>query len=192
MNSAWALRASGGGRFNALRLWAVFVVGLAIGGSLSGTAVGLFAALLPWTPSVGSIILTVVLAVSLAGYDLLVAKVDLAQRRSLIPQEVFLRSQVLGFLRFGIEFGSGVRTFVTSASAYILVVMMLGLPVSFTQVVAVGLAFGLGRSVGPLQAILADDVFWSGDLERTSRLVERLGSVLAAAVTVTLAWSLLG
>jgi hypothetical protein len=35
--------------------------------------------------------------------------------------------------------------------------------------------------------VLAEDRFWSRDLTSTSRLVERLGSVLAAAVAVTFA-----
>jgi hypothetical protein len=162
----------------------VFLVGLMSGGALSGVAVGLLAALLPWTPSPGSALIVAVAAIALAVYDLSVRKVNLPQRRELIPQEVFFRSHARGFLRFGLEFGSGTRTFVTSASPYILIAMMLGLSTSFTQVVLVGAAFGFGRSIGPLQAILAEDRFWSQDLTGTARLVERLGSVLAAAVTV--------
>jgi len=167
-------------------------VGLAVGGALSATAIGLLAAVLPWPRSAVSAVIAAALAVSLAAYDLMVTRVNLLQRRSLIPQEVFLRGHVLGFFRFGIEFGSGVRTFVTSASPYILIVMLLGVPASFTQIIAVGVAFGIGRSVGPLQAVLADDVYWSGDLDRTSRLVERIGSALAAAVAVTAAVSMFG
>jgi hypothetical protein len=192
LNSAWALRASGGGRVNAIRLWAVFVAGLAIGGALSATAIAMSVALLPWTPSAGAAVIAAALAVSLASYDLMISRVNLPQRRSLIPQEVFLRGHILGFLRFGIEFGSGVRTFVTSASPYVLLVTLLGVPASFSQVVAVGIAFGVGRSVGPLQAMVADDVYWSRDLARTSRLLERTGSALAAAVAVTAAWSTFG
>jgi hypothetical protein len=154
---------------------------------MTGVAVGLLAALLPWTPSSGAVLVVAVAAIALAGYDLRVRKVNLPQRRELIPQEVFFRSHAGGFLRFGLEFGSGLRTFVTSASPYILIVMMLGLSTSFTQVVLVGAAFGFGRSIGPLQAVLAEDRFWSQDLTSTSRLVERLGSVLAAAVAVAFA-----
>lgn len=163
-----------------------------MGGALSAAAIGILVALLPWTPSAGSAVIAAALAVSLAAYDVMVARVNMPQRRSLIPQEVFFRSHVLGFLRFGIEFGSGVRTFVTSASPYILIVTLLAVPASFGQVVAVGLAFGVGRSIGPLQAMLADDVHWSEDLGRTSRLVERIGSILAAAVAVTVALSMFG
>lgn len=162
-------------------------MGLIAGGALSGVAIGLLAALLPWTPSSGSVLVVAVIAIALAVYDLCVKKVNLPQRRELIPQEVFFRSHAFGFLRFGLEFGSGVRTFVTSASPYILIAVMLGQSASFTEVVLIGAAFGFGRSIGPLQALLADDRFWSQDLTSTSRLVERLGSVLAAVVSVTLA-----
>jgi hypothetical protein len=177
---------------NAIRLWAVFLVGLAIGGALSGTAIGLLAALLPWTPSVGSAVVAAAIAVSLAVYDLLIGKVNLPQRRSLIPQEVFFRSHEVGFLRFGIEFGSGMRTFVTSASPYIIIVMMLGISASFTQVVIAGLAFGIGRSIGPIQAVLAEETHWSEDLDRTARMVERSGSIFAATVAVAAALSMFG
>ena len=159
-------------------------MGLATGGALSGAAMGLLVAVVPWPRSAVSTIIAAVLAFSLAIYDLMVPAIKLPQRRSLIPQEVFYRSHALGFLRFGMEFGSGVRTFVTSASPYILIVMMLSVPTSFAQVVGVGVAFGVGRSVGPLQAILADDVYWSGDLAMISRLIERVGSGLAATVAV--------
>ena len=192
MNSAWALRASGGGRMNAIRLWAVFLVGLAVGGALSGAAIGLLAALLPWSPSVGSAVVAALIAVALAVHDLLVGKVNLPQRRSLIPQEVFFRSHELGFLRFGIEFGSGMRTFVTSASPYIIIVMLLGTSASFAEAVIVGLAFGIGRSIGPVQAVLAEEEHWSADLDRTARLVERSGSVFAATVAVAAALSVFG
>ena len=185
MNSAWTLRASGGGRGYAIRLWLVFVAGLAIGGALSATAIGLVAAL--WPHSAVSAVIAAAIAVSLAIYDFVVSKVDLPQRRSLIPQEVFLRGRGAGFLRFGIEFGSGMRTFVTSASPYILIVMLLGLPVSFLQTILAGLLFGAGRSIGPLQAVISDNDYWSRDLGRASRLLERLGSALAASVALTAA-----
>jgi hypothetical protein len=149
--------------------------------------VGLLAELVPWSPSSGSAAIAAVLAISLAVHDLTAKKVRLPQRGTLIPQEVFFRSRSLGFLRFGVEFGSGVRTLIPSASSYILVVWMLVLPVSFGQALAGGLAFGIGRSIGPLQAVFADERHWSSDLAGTSRLVERFGSVLAVVGTTVVA-----
>lgn len=149
--------------------------------------VGLFAELVPWSPSLVSATIAAVLAAWLAFYDMMATKVRLPQRGTLIPQEVFFRSHYIGFLRFGVEFGSGVRTLIPSASSYILLVWMLVLPTSFSHALAAGLAFGIGRSIGPLQAVFADDRYWSSDLARASRLVERSGSVLAAVVAIVAA-----
>lgn len=159
-------------------------MGLAMGGLLTGTVVGLLVELVPWAPTLPSAAVAALLAVSLAVYDMTATKVRLPQRGTLIPQEVFFRSHARGFLRFGIEFGSGVRTLIPSASSYILVVWMLVLPTSFIDAVTAGLTFGAGRSIGPLQAVFADDRHWSSDLARTARMVERFGSVMAAVLAI--------
>ena len=110
----------------------------------------------------------------------------LPQRRSLIPQEVFLSSPWAGFVRFGLEFGSGVRTYVTSAAPYAVVALVLLATDGALPGLLAGLSFGLGRSVAPLQAIWADETRWSRDLGGVSRLLERSGSVVVAAVAVLL------
>jgi hypothetical protein len=112
--------------------------------------------------------------------------VALPQRRSLIPQEVFLRSRAAGFLRFGLEFGSGVRTYVTSAAPYGVVALVLLATDGALPGLLGGLMFGLGRAVAPLQAIAADESRWSADLTGVSRLLERSGAVVVAAVAVLL------
>jgi hypothetical protein len=124
--------------------------------------------------------------VALASYDLRVASVALPQRRSLIPQEVFLRSPGAGFVRFGLEFGSGVRTYLTSAAPYAVVALVLLATDGALPGLLAGLAFGLGRAVAPLQAIAADEARWSADLTSISRLLERSGSAVVAVVGVLL------
>ncbi|HVN13202.1 MAG TPA: hypothetical protein VMT69_13990 [Kineosporiaceae bacterium] len=128
--------------------------------------------------------LAAAVVVALAVYDLSVATVQLPQRRALIPQEVFLRSPALGFARFGVEFGSGVRTYVTSAAPYGVVVLVLGTTDGPTAGLLIGACFGLGRALAPLQAVVADEVRWSADVAATSRFTERAGSVVVAAVAV--------
>ncbi len=49
----------------------------------------------------------------------------LPQRSVLIPQQVFSRSRGGGLLRFGIEYGTGFRTLIPSASAYTLAMFVL-------------------------------------------------------------------
>jgi hypothetical protein len=159
-------------------------VGLALGGTMSGATLGLGAALLPATPSTATALLAAGAAIALAVYDLIVSEANLPQRRSLIPQDVFFQSRRLGFVRFGLEFGSGIRTFVTSASPYAVIGLLIGTSESFGQALAMGLAFGVGRAIGPLQALFAHEVHWSADVSRFARLVERLGTCLVAVVAV--------
>jgi hypothetical protein len=136
-----------------------------------------------------SIGVAAVLAVGLAAYDLQVPSVELPQRRSLIPQEVFLRSREVGFLRFGLEFGSGVRTYVTSAAPYAVVVLLLFATDGPLAGLLLGACFGLGRALAPVQALGADEALWAADVSRTSRFTERAGSVVVAAAAVWLAVS---
>jgi hypothetical protein len=167
-------------------LWAWFAGGLLAGGALVGGLLGLLAVLLPLTPTRGAVALAALAAVVLAAHDLRVAAVALPQRRSLIPQEVFLRSPAVGFVRFGLEFGSGLRTYVTSAAPYAVVALVLLTTEGALAGLLAGASFGLGRSVAPLQAVAADEAHWSADLAAVSRTLERAGSLAVAGVAVGL------
>jgi len=171
-----------------MALWAAFAAGLSLGGLASGFLVGLLAALLPFSPTPSSLLILIVLVVALVVYDLQADVVRLPQRRSLIPQDVFLHSRAEGFFRFGLEFGSGIRTFVTSSSPYIVLVALLGTTNDVRLCCAAGLAFGLGRSVGPLQAVFADQTLWSSDLTRVSRHMERGASIAVGVGVLLLVW----
>jgi hypothetical protein len=164
----------------------VFAAGLALGGALTGGLLGLAAVLLPFSPTPASLALAALSAIALAAYDLHARAVALPQRRSLIPQEVFLRSHAAGFLQFGLEFGSGVRTYVTSAAPYAVVALVLLATDGALPGLLAGLSFGLGRAAAPLQAVGADEARWSGDLTAVSRLLERSGSAVVAVVAVLL------
>ena len=168
-----------------LGLW--FAAGLALGGLLTGTLLALVAVLVPLSPTRGSLLLAAAASVALAAYDLRVASVELPQRRSLIPQEVFLRSPALGFVRFGLEFGSGIRTYVTSGAPYAVVALVLGATDGVVPGALMGLAFGLGRALAPLQAVAGVERSWAGDVARVSRALERAASVVVALVAVVLA-----
>ncbi len=169
-----------------MSLWAWFAGGLLVGGGLTGGLLGLLAVLLPVTPTRGSVAVAALAAVGLAAHDLRVPAVALPQRRSLIPQEVFLRSPAVGFVRFGLEFGSGVRTYVTSAAPYAAVALVLLATDGALPGLLAGLSFGLGRSVAPLQAVAADEARWSTDLAAVSRTLERAGSLAVAGVALGL------
>jgi hypothetical protein len=152
----------------------------------TGGVLGLVAVLIPWSPTLGSAALAAAVAAGLAVYDLRVPAVELPQRRALIPQEVFLRSRMLGFVRFGLEFGSGVRTYVTSAAPYGVAALVLGSTGGVLPGLLMGASFGLGRALAPAQAVVADEVHWASDVSRTSRFTERTGSVVVAAAAAWL------
>jgi hypothetical protein len=164
----------------------VFAAGLALGGALTGGLLGLVGVLLPFSPTPASLALAAVTGIALAAYDLRARAVALPQRRALVPQEVFLRSTSAGFLRFGLEFGSGVRTYLPSAAPYAVVTLVLLATDGALPGLLAGLSFGLGRAVAPLQAVGADEARWSGDLTMVSRRLERAGSVAVAVVAVLL------
>jgi hypothetical protein len=164
-----------------------FAAGLVLGGLLTGTLLGLVAALVPWSPTAGSAALAAMAAVALAAYDLRVPSVELPQRRALIPQEVFVRGPALGFVRFGLEFGSGARTYVTSAAPYAVVALVLGAAGDVLPALLMGAAFGAGRSLAPLQALAADEVSWARGVAATARVTERAGSVVVAVIAVWVA-----
>lgn len=70
----------------------------------------------------------------------------LPQNARLVPESVFRHGRFFGPLQFGLEMGTGVRTYVTSGLPYaaLVLVALLASPVA---AVAAGVGFGLGRSL---------------------------------------------
>ena len=89
-------------------------------------------------------------------------------------------------MRFGLEFGSGVRTYVTSAAPYAVVALLLAASDGVATGMLMGLAFGLGRALAPLQAVAGVKRYWAADVARVSRMVERAASVVVAVVAALL------
>jgi hypothetical protein len=90
---------------------------------------------------VGAIFIWLVKHGPLHGY------VTLPEARRQIPAEVFGGSIARGAYRFGFELGTGVRTYVSSAAPYILLLTVMLAHTTLTNAVLVGLGFGLGRAV---------------------------------------------
>jgi hypothetical protein len=78
----------------------------------------------------------------------------LPESRRQIPAEVFGASVVRGAYRFGFELGTGVRTYVSSAAPYILLLTVMLAHITLVNAVLVGLGFGLGRAL-PLMVQLS-------------------------------------
>jgi hypothetical protein len=71
----------------------------------------------------------------------------LPENRRQIPAEVFGRGFVRGAYRFGLELGTGLRTYLPSPAPYlVLLLILLGRP-AFGDTLLIALGWGLGRSV---------------------------------------------
>lgn len=170
-------------------MWASFAVGATLGGATTGVAVALASGLASALPEALRAAATVAGVVALAVLDVRSPVLRLPQRETLIPQEVFAAGMMRGIARFGYEYGSGVRTLVPSAASYILAWTLVMANLPWWQTIALGAVFGFARSWAAGLALAFSRGGWSVFLGRHSRLLERAGSVTAAALVV--AWILL-
>ncbi len=72
--------------------------------------------------------------------------VSLPESRRQIPAEVFGGSLIRGAYRFGLELGTGVRTYVPSSAPYILLLAVFLARLTLADALLVGLGFGVGRA----------------------------------------------
>ncbi|HEX2295835.1 MAG TPA: hypothetical protein VHN37_11050 [Actinomycetota bacterium] len=105
----------------------------------------------------------------------------LPQRAKLIPQSVFARPFPANVVQFGWELGTGVRTYISSTTPYLVgAILLLGKP-DIAALLAAGVGFGVGRAASPISR------FASGDGDRWDDLLDRrLGVVTRAAFVATL------
>lgn len=81
-------------------------------------------------------------------------RLPLPEARRQIPAEVFGTSLARGAWRFGLELGTGVRTYAPASAPYLLALVLLLADPTLGVALAAGLGFGLGRAL-PLVARLA-------------------------------------
>lgn len=127
----------------------------------------------------------VMLIGTLAGLDLVSRRLPLPQRSTLIPQHVFSRGLARGLLRFGVEYGTGVRTLIPGAAPYLCAVYLVLANQPWGLTLAAGAVFGLSRSLAILQFVLLGRDGWAQFLTGHSRVLERTGTVLTAVLLVT-------
>lgn len=90
--------------------------------------------------------------------------ISLPESRRLIPAEVFGGSLVRGAYRFGVELGTGLRTYVPSAAPYILLLALLLAQFTLANALLVALGFGLGRAVPLMMQLVASNRLQSASL----------------------------
>jgi len=81
----------------------------------------------------------------------------LPQNARQIPEDVLRRRLRMGSLQFGFELGTGVRTYVSASSPYVLALGLLLSRQDPATTLLAGAAFGLGRALSAALTSLARD-----------------------------------
>jgi hypothetical protein len=111
------------------------------------------------------------------------ARFRLPESRRLVPESVFRLGRHLGPLAFGIEMGTGARTYLPSALPYAAAAAVL-LLASPAAALAAGAGFGLGRALMTLSNLqYSPDNGWD---EQWLRHRRPLATILALAFTAAL------
>lgn len=168
---------------------AAFGAGLVLGGGLTAGTLLLAGSLLraPLPPPTRAAVVVAVLAtLLLAEFSGLAVRVP--QNRRLVPESVFRLGRHLGPLQFGIELGTGARTYLPSALPYATAaaVLLLATP---PAALAAGAGFGLGRALMTVSALryAGDGAAWGDEWSRYARPLGALAAAaLAAALTAVL------
>ncbi|GLZ13252.1 hypothetical protein Acsp04_34870 [Actinomadura sp. NBRC 104425] len=168
---------------------AVFTLGLVLGGTLSAAVLWLLSGLAAPVPPPARTAAIVAVAALGAARDLGLVRLRLPQNARQIPPEVLADRLRAGALRFGFELGTGVRTYVSATTPYVLALgLLLSRPGSAATLLA-GAAFGAGRA---LSAVLA---YLSRSPDRAALVGRRVPVVVkgaALAALTALAWLHLG
>ncbi|MBW8482178.1 hypothetical protein [Actinomadura parmotrematis] len=149
-------------------LLAVFTLGLLFGGTLSATVLWLLSGLAEPLPSGARAWLVVAVAVLGALREFGLVRLPLPQNARQIPQEVLQTRLRRGTLQFGFELGTGVRTYVSASTPYVLALGLLLSHQGPLPSLLAGLAFGAGR------ALSAALTLWSRDPDRDAAIAARL------------------
>ncbi|WHT20342.1 hypothetical protein N8J89_04525 [Crossiella sp. CA-258035] len=124
-----------------------FAGGLLLGGVLSAFGVLLLGSVLrPLVPPLLVSALVCAWLAVLVAREFALLHFPLPQNARLVPETVFRHGPVFGPLQFGLEMGTGVRTYVTSGLPYALLPLIAFLAGPGSALLA-GLAFGAGRAV---------------------------------------------
>lgn len=139
-----------------VRIVASYLAGTVLGASATATLAWLLSGLAEPLPgrarpvlfALGALLLWLAKEGPLARY------VTLPEARRQIPAEVFGRRLSRGAWRFGLELGTGLRTYAPAVAPYLALLAVLLLRPTLGQALLVGAGFGLGRAV-PLVVQLA-------------------------------------
>lgn len=131
------------------RVVGAYLTGAVAGATLTTSFAWLLSGFLqPLTDTARIVVLcTAALFVWAAKDGPLAGRVRLPESRRQIPSAVFTPSLVRGAYRFGLQMGTGMRTYVPSAAPYVLLVALVVARPTLGQALLVAAGFGLGRAI---------------------------------------------
>ena len=170
-----------------------FCIGLVLGG-IASAVVSVVAGSLVRAPLPAWLRWLLVAAVLVVVWlrDRGVLRVTLPENRRLVPESVLRLGRHLGPLQFGLEMGTGARTFMTSGLPYAAVAAVM-LIASFPAALCAGAGFGVGRALMTMSNLrYGPDNMWSDEWDRHGRwLGVLMASGFVAALGVLAASTLL-
>lgn len=123
------------------------MAGLLLGGLISALGIMLIGSLIRWPlPTQVAVALVIGWTTIIAVRELGLVSFRLPQNARLVPETVFRHGPVLGPMQFGLEMGTGMRTYVTSGLPYALL-LAIALLADPAQAALAGLGFGGGRAL---------------------------------------------
>ena len=167
----------------------VYSVGLVVGALASGGAVWVLMGLLSPLPQRAAAIVVLTAALLGAARDFKLLRFSLPENRRLVPDRVFEKGFALGSFQFGVEMGTGARTYVPSTTPYVLVVALALLGSGAATVAGAAIGFAAGRAaVLWTRAIALDQIEWERRSPTASRTVVRVAALEYLALAPLLVW----
>lgn len=162
-------------------------MGLLAGGLLSGLVLWVASGLAAPLPMGWRYLVILLVGVIAVLRDLGVVRLRLPQNARQIPQDVLRAGPIRGAVQFGMELGTGMRTYVSASTPYLLALAVLLAGQRWQAAVLAGLGFGVGRAASPLIRYLSGEGDgWDARLGVRLRLI-----TVAGSVTATVAFGLL-
>jgi len=169
-----------------------FCVGLVCGGVITATVLVVAGSLIrtPLPPPAGWALVGVALCAVLLR-ELGVLSFTLPENRRLVPESVFWLGRHIGPLQFGLEMGTGTRTYLPSGLPYVAAVAV-ALVASAPVALCAGAGFGLGRSLMTTSNLrYSDDNSWDDEwLLHGRKLALMMGSAFVACLLAAAAVAL--
>lgn len=165
----------------------LFTLGLVLGAVLSALVVFVVSGLAAPIPEVARHGVVAAAAAAAVLRDAGVVRFPLPQNARQVPQTVLAADIARGSLQFGFEMGTGVRTYVSSAVPYALVVALVLTAPPLGTAVAAGVGFGLGRAATPAARYASGNGdSWDVALHAHLRTIKAVAGLALVAVTAVL------